>query len=296
LAATAVVLGLAVLIAGCVVAITDQTTSGTTAAPTGSAGADQCAPWGCEFAQRFTDAEAFIADQPGFLGIVVRDRTTDQVWTAGAFDHPVWTASTIKLAITIYLLERDRANKINLSATDRQRIADMLRFSSDDAATALWNKYGKSAIAAPIKADYGMDRLTFVPGFSKFWGYMKCTAEDLNHLMSYILDSADAEDRDYLVAAMRDVDPVQQWGVWGAGPQWQPGNKDGWSVESDPGGKHWVTNTVGFAGPDERYVVSVMYQLPPGIGSVKGGQTVSDLVATVFGGPVPAKVTVPSKE
>lgn len=294
----AVVLGLALLITGCMVADRDGdpimpvATGGTP--PVGPS--PTCSPWGCAFAQRFPAAEAFIKGKPGYLGIVVSDRTTGEVWRAGAADRQVWTASTVKLAMSLQLLERDRAGEVSLSASDRGLIADMLLFSSDDAATTLWNRYGKSAMVATWRGTYGMTKLTFVDGFSKFWGFMKCTAEDLHALMSYLLDKADPQIRAYLVTKMREVDPVQQWGVWGAGPDWKPGNKDGWSVESDPGGKHWVTNSVGFAGDDERYVVSVMYQLPPGIGAVKGGQTISDLVATVFGGPVPAKVTVPSQE
>jgi hypothetical protein len=294
IAATAI--GLIILIAGCVVAKQGGSGRATPDAVATSTGTAACAPWPCDFTDRFAAAGAFIAGKPGFLGIVVRDRQTNAVWTAGRHDHLVWTASTIKLAMAIGLLERDRAGDISLDAKARKQIDDMLNFSSDDAATELWNRYGKSEMVARFRQVYGMAGLTFVPGFRQFWGFMKCSADDLNHLMGYILDEADPADRGYLVGAMRGVAPVQQWGVWGAGPAWHPGTKDGWSVETDDGAKHWVTNTVGFAGPDERYTVSVMYQLPPGIGSVAGGQTISDLVATVFGAPVPAPVTVPSSE
>jgi hypothetical protein len=36
-----------------------------------------------------------------------------------------------------------------------------------------------------------------------------------------------------------------------------PGNKDGWSLEQ--GG--WVVNSVGFAGPGQRYTIAVMNSL-----------------------------------
>jgi hypothetical protein len=139
-----------------------------------------------------------------------------------------------------------------------------------------------------------MTGLTFVPGSPRYWGFLKCSAEDLHRLMSYVLDRLDPRDRTYVTGAMRHVGPIQQWGVWAAGPALQPGSKDGWSIESDPGGKHWCTSTVGFAGPDARYVVAVMYHLPPGSGTIGAGvHSVSDLVATVFGAAVPARVTVP---
>ena len=243
--------------------------------------------------QRFAAAEALLHGRPGTIGIIVRDRVTGAYWRAGTTDHPTWTASTIKLALVTGLLERSRAGEITLDATARQQIADILDFSSDAAATTLWNRYGKDAQVPRFQQVYGMTGLTFVAGFPRIWGHMKCTAEDLMHLMSYVLDRLDPVDRALVVDGMRHVGSIQRWGVWAAGPAQLPGTKDGWSIEPDTGGKHWVTNTVGFAGPDERYAVAVMYQLPAGPGIDVGVHLVSDLVATVFGAPTPAAVTVP---
>jgi hypothetical protein len=244
-------------------------------------------------AQRFAAAAATLTGRPGTIGIIVRDRRTGTLWRAGVTDHPTWTASTIKLALVTGLLERARGGEIALDATAHQQIADILDFSSDDAATALWNRYGKDTQVPRFQRVYGMSGLTFIAGYPRSWGHMKCTAEDLMHLMSYVLDTLDPTDRAYVVAGMRRVGPIQRWGVYAAGPAQQPGTKDGWSIEPDNGAKHWVTNAVGFAGPDERYAVAVMYQLPPGPGIDVGVHAVSDLVATVFGAPVPAPVTVP---
>jgi hypothetical protein len=243
--------------------------------------------------RRFTAAAALVRARPGTLGIVVRDRRTGTVWRAGDTHHPTWTASTVKLAMVVGLLERDRAGEITLDATARRQIAAMLSVSDDDAATALWNRYGKDSQLARFRQRYGMTGLTTVAGFEKFWGHLKCTAEDLQHLMTYILDTLDAADRDYILAAMRGVGAIQRWGVWAAGPAQHPGTKDGWSIEPDAGGRHWVTNAVGFAGDDARYVVAVMYHLPPGKQIGDGVHAVSDVIATVFGAPVPAPVTVP---
>jgi hypothetical protein len=231
--------------------------------------------------------------KPGTIGIVVRDRRTGAYWRAGVTDHLTWTASTIKLAQVTSLLERARSGEITLDATAHKQIADILNFSSDPAATALWDRYGKDAQVPRFQRTYGMTGLTFVNGFPRFWGHMKCTAEDLMHLMSYVLDKLNPTDRAYIVNGMRHVGPIQRWGVYAAGPAQQPGTKNGWSIEPDAGSKHWVTNAVGFTGPQERYAVAVMYHLPPGPGIDVGVHTVSDLVATVFGAPTPAPVTVP---
>ncbi|GAB3863765.1 hypothetical protein [Dactylosporangium cerinum] len=55
----------------------------------------------------------------------------------------------------------------------------------------------------------------------------------------------------------------------------------------------WVTHTVGFAGPGERYVVAAMYEQGASGTLDKGAHAVSDAVATYFGAPVPAKITTP---
>ncbi|MEU7584858.1 hypothetical protein AB0A95_01005 [Micromonospora sp. NPDC049230] len=243
--------------------------------------------------RRLTAAATLVTTKPGVLGILVRDRRTGDLWQAGTTDHPIWTASTIKLAMAVGLLERARAGEITLDATARRQIADMLSVSSDDAATALWNRYGRDSQLKRFQQRYGMTGLTTVAGYSRFWGHLKCTADDLQRLMSYVLDRLDPTDRAYLLDAMRSVGSIQHWGVWAAGATQQPGTKNGWSIEPDPGGKHWVTNTVGFAGDGQRYVVAIMYQLPPGKTIDAGVHTVSDLVATVFGARTPARVTVP---
>ena len=234
----------------------------------------------------------------GYLSVVFTDRVTGATWRTGDTTHPGWTASTIKLAIAADLLRRDRAGQITLSAAGRHDIATMLNFSDEAASDRLWKAYGDDAMLARFRTDFGMTGLHFIPGFtpSTYWGFVKCTTNDLAALMQYVLTSANPADRSYLIGAMRGVAANQQWGVWGAGPAQQPGNKDGWSFESDAYGKHWVTDTVGFAGPDERFIVAVMYQVGPA-GSLAGGvHAVSDVAALLFGAPVPARVAVPAPD
>ena len=134
------------------------------------------------------------------------------------------------------------------------------------------------------------------PTTERLWGAVKCTAQDLAALMTYILDKMHADDRAYLLQAMRSVHQVQRWGVYAAGGGQAPGNKNGWNVEKNEAGQnHWVTDSIGFAGPGERYIVSVMYALP-GNTQAKGHtldagvHAVSDVVATIFGAPVPAPI------
>jgi hypothetical protein len=257
--------------------------------------------WGCVQGRRFAAVADYLAPKlgpHGYLGVVFTDRTTGQSWRFGATSHPGWTASTVKLAIATDLLDRRRAGLITLTAADRHDMDTMLNFSDEAASDRLWRRFGGDDMLDRFRTQFGMTDLRFVPGFTTrtYWGFVKCTTDDLAALMHYVMTRTDPVDRGYLVAAMRGVAPNQRWGVWAAGVDQRPGNKDGWSDERDPYGKHWVTNTVGFAGPGERYLVSVMYQVDPAGSLATGVHTVSDVVALLFGTPVPAAITVPAPD
>ena len=257
--------------------------------------------WGCAQQQRFAAAEAYFRDRVGnrgHLAVVFTDRTTGATWNLGDTTRPGWTASTIKLAIAADLLARDRAGTITLTPANRNDLAAMLNSSDNAATNRLWRAYGGPDMLARFRETFGMSTLRFVPGFtpSTYWGFVKCSSDDLASLMLHVLTQTDPADRFSLVQAMRQVAPNQQWGAWAAGAIEHPGNKNGWSYEHDPEGRHWVTNTVGFAGPDGRYAVAVMYQLDPAGTVADGVHTVSDVVALLFGRPVPAPVTVPDPD
>ena len=59
-----------------------------------------------------------------------------------------------------------------------------------------------------------------------------------------------------------------------------PGNKNGWSQEQ--GG--WVTNSVGFAGPGQRYTLAVMNALGGECGYDDGVATTSRLAELLLAG------------
>jgi hypothetical protein len=263
---------------------------GTTPAPT-----PDCGPWGCTFQHRLDAAAKLTGAGPGRLGVTVLDRRTGAVWEAGTASHLMWASSTPKLALATSLLERQRAGTITLDATARQQLAAMLAVSDDAAADALWDRYGGASLLPTFRDRYGMSGATFVAGFPQRWGFIKVSARDLRRLMTYVLTKTDPADRAYLVDALRTTGAIQHWGVWAAGSAQQAGAKDGWSIEYDGGVQHWCTSSVGFAGPGERYVVAVMDDLPPGTGIAPGVHATSDVVATIFGVPTPASVTVPAE-
>ncbi|HWC84078.1 MAG TPA: tat pathway signal sequence [Pseudonocardiaceae bacterium] len=239
----------------------------------------------CDFQKRIAAADAYAKTRPGTVGIVLRDRKTGAVWRNGNAGTLIWTESTIKLAMTVNLFLRDRAGQISLSADDRSLIQKMLHSSDDDAADTLWFKYAGADHMAFNNAfpTYGMTSLQPERGFTKFfpyWGFQKCTADDLDRLINYVLDKLPGDTRDYIVNQLQNVDPDQQWGVWGAGPAAQPGNKDGWGPEDNG----WNMNTVGFVGPNQRYTLVVMNELLGHGGYNEGQATDSHISSLLFTG------------
>jgi hypothetical protein len=255
--------------------------TGPTTAPCPSAGSG----FDCDFRRRFAAVEAYVATRPGTVGIVVRDRRTGAVWRNQYANTPVWTASTIKLAMTVDLFLRDRAGLVNLTTADRELIRRMLHSSDDNAADSLWFKYAGSDHMTFNNdfAKYGMTSLSPKRGYTHYfpyWGFQKCTPDDLDRLVDYVLTDLPTGTRDYIVEQLMRVDPDQQWGVWGAGAAAQPGNKDGWSKE-DTG---WVMNSVGWVGPDQRYTLAVMNSLNGHGDYADGRATDSEVAKLLFAG------------
>lgn len=234
---------------------------------------------------RVAAADAYLATRPGVVGYVLRDRKTGAVYRNSHAGDPVWTASTIKLAMVVDLLTRQRAGAITLSEADNRLIAAMLHSSDDDAADTLWSRYGGADHQAYNNdfPAYGMTGLRAQRGYSStfpYWGFQKATPEDLDRLINFMLTRLDPADTASIVTQIQRVDVNQQWGVWGAGPAMAPGNKDGWSLE-DTG---WVVNTVGFAGPGQRYTLAVMNDLGGRGGYDDGTATTTGLAQILLAG------------
>jgi hypothetical protein len=236
----------------------------------------------CDFQHRIAAVEAYVRTRPGTIGIVLRDRRTGAVWRNANADTLVWTESTIKLAMSINLFLRDKAGEITLSSSDRSLIQRMLHSSDDNAADALWGKYSGPDHMAFNNAfpGYGMTSLQPERGYTgyfPYWGFQKCTPNDLDRLINYLLTTVPANTRDYIVNQLQNVDPDQQWGVWGAGAAARPGNKDGWGPEDNG----WNMNTAGFVGPTQRYTLVVMNALL-GHGGYNEGRVTDSQIATIL--------------
>jgi beta-lactamase class A len=239
----------------------------------------------CDLQNRVAAADAYLATRPGSVGYVLRDRKTGATYRNSHAGELVWTASTIKLAMVVDLLTRQRAGIVTLSDSDRKLMAAMMHSSDDDATDTLWARYGGPDHQAYNAAfpRYGMTDLQPQRGFSSiypYWGFQKSTANDLDRLINYTLTNLQPAETAAIVYELQNVATNQQWGVWGAGPAMAPGNKDGWSLEQ--GG--WVVNSVGFAGPGQRYTLAVMNSLGGAGGYDDGVATTTRLSQVLLAG------------
>ncbi len=254
------------------------------APPSPAAPSCPAAPAGftCAMRTRIAAVQAFLRYRPGVVGVVLRDRSTGAVWeNAHAHTH-IYMASTSKLAMAVALLMQNQAGVIHLSAGDMAVMQDMLHVSSDTAADTLWFKFGASFYTSYFpRIGLANARYVSAPGITPpYWGEMLCTAADLSRVITYVFDDMPASLRGYLVATLSHVATDQHFGVWGAGSASHPGNKDGWSVEQ-PG---WIINSVGFAGPRQRYTLAMMNSLDGHGGYRAGTDTLTQVAAILFRG------------
>lgn len=254
------------------------------AAGTAAARCEAATGSGCDLATRISAANAYLATRPGVVGYVLRDRTAGLRYRNDKAGAMIWTASTIKLAMVVDLLTRERAGKLRLSTQDRQLMQGMLRDSDNDAADTLWDRYGGDDHRTfnVDFARYGMTNLAPQPGFGDvfpYWGFQKGTADDFDRMLNFMLSQMNPADTAAIVAEMQRVGGAQQWGVWGAGPAMAPGVKNGWSPEH--GG--WVVNSVGFAGPGQRFTLVVFNALGDAGGYDDGVATTTGLSKILLG-------------
>jgi beta-lactamase class A len=124
----------------------------------------------CVLQQRITAAEKYLATRPGTVGFVLRDRVAGTRYRNAAAGAPIWTASTIKLAMVADLLSREQAGTLRLTAADRDQMAAMLRSSDNDAADSLWSRYGGTDNVFNANfGRYGMKSVQPQPGFGDLY-------------------------------------------------------------------------------------------------------------------------------
>ena len=257
--------------------------------------AGKCVPaldaFSCTMQHRITLVKRYLASQPGEIGVELHDRDSGASWGDDDADTDFPAASTIKLAMVADVMWRQSAGRLSLGPADWELINEILYNSDDAAGDQLWFADEDGGFLQRIQR-LGM-RGAYYSGSPPYWGFIYCSPHDLDNLMDYMLDRLPAHDRNYIVYRMRRVGPIEQWGVWGAGSAEHPGNKDGWENQ----GSVWITNTVGFAGPHERYTLAIMDNLGGAGDFHQGSTTLSEVASLLFRGhlgPAPTAEATPN--
>lgn len=147
---------------------------------------------------------AVQADVPAGVtaGVAVFDRQTgtftEQVNTAGQFR----SASVVKLLIALDVLWNRGPDA--LPATDRARLDTMLRGSDDAAASTFWANNGAGSIVDRMVTRLSLADTVRPPSTHPgYWGYTALSARDTVKIYRYLLDSAPAAVRDFVLGNLR---------------------------------------------------------------------------------------------
>jgi hypothetical protein len=178
--------------------------------------------------------------------------------------RPFPTASLVKLFIAADVLHRAREGHVVVPPEDWARLQDMIRRSSDPAASSLWVRYGGGRMVADVAGRYGLTG-TAPPGDSSQWGETTTTARDLARFLALLPVVAHPYDAATLQIWMRTATPLgadgfdQRFGLLGSAPG-HPAVKQGWMCCL---GGNWHLHSVGVLGTR---VVVLLSEVPRGVG------------------------------
>ncbi|MGW5636396.1 hypothetical protein [Streptomyces sp. NPDC003832] len=144
------------------------------------------------------------ADVPAGVtaGVAVFDRQTGTFTEQLNADAQFRSASVVKLLIALDVLWNRSPDA--LSAADRARVDTMLRGSDDAAASTFWSNNGSGAIVDRMVTRLGLTDTARPPSTHPgYWGYTALSARDTVKIYRYLLDSAPATTRDYLLGDLR---------------------------------------------------------------------------------------------
>ncbi|MEU5690548.1 hypothetical protein [Actinosynnema sp. NPDC020468] len=159
------------------------------------------------------------------LGLAVLDLDTGAVAGSQAA-APFHTASLSKLLVAVDVLGESA-----VSDSDRDLLTRALSRSDDEAMNALWDEHDGMGAVGRVAARAGLTA-TSAPADPTQWGDVEMSADDVVALYHYILTDLPADQRDFIVTALREAPATaadgfdQAFGLLGAGADTYA--KQGW--------------------------------------------------------------------
>jgi hypothetical protein len=165
------------------------------------------------------------------------------------------TASIVKVQILGTLLWEAQSQGRGLSPNEQALATEMIEYSDNSAATALYDEVGGAPAVARFDRLAGMDSTFPNPA----WGLTVTTAGDQVTLLDHLVEGnplLNDQSRAYELYLMEHVTPSQAWGVSaGALPGTTVALKNGWL----PVSSGWTVNSVGWVdGYGRDYLISVL--------------------------------------
>lgn len=186
-------------------------------------------PW----AKRVAAAKGWADDRAGRISFAVVDESgrlrgshTDRVHNS---------ASVVKVMFMVALLRERGVRHDALTDGERALLEPMIRRSDNQAATAIYNRVGESALYRLAK-DAGLDHFSTQPT----WGLTTITAGSQARFFSRLRTYIPKRHRAYAMRLLTQIVPSQRWGIPPVAPRgWRLHFKGGWS-----GAPSWRVNQV----------------------------------------------------
>jgi hypothetical protein len=230
------------------------------------------------------------------VGIAVLDQDTGRWYENGAGAHTQMRSASIpKILVAESLLDRARQGLIVLTSRDRALMEVMVTRSDDAAMSDLYSRFGGLDMIVSVVQKYGLSEIGGPPTPS-YWGMYQITAHDIVRFYDGMMNGGlQPQDRDYLLSLMRAATPTgtdgfnQYSGIPHALPNQVWGVKQGWMCCQE--GQRRL-HTTGVLGADNRFLVAVLSQSPQSVSYARAGETLTQVVSTLFpGGVVPPSET-----
>ncbi|CAM01200.1 serine hydrolase [Saccharopolyspora erythraea] len=145
----------------------------------------------------------------GLMEVAVLDRRTGEFAKGGRADAPVYSASLAKLVVAIDVL--DRRHVVPVDDQARAWIRQALGPSDDNAMNALWERFDGPGAVRRVAERLDLTA-TRPPDDLARWGETIVSAEDVVRVFEHVLTDLPPEDRDFVMAALRDAPDVAAGG------------------------------------------------------------------------------------
>lgn len=215
---------------------------------------------------------SYLAGRPGVAGVAVRVPGTSRSYTYTKGTSRNVTASIVKVEIMAAVMMRAQDAGRSLTSWEKSKIVPMIRYSDNDATTALFNSIGGRGGLDRASARLGMTG-TYAEA-AGHWGLTSTVPQDQTRLMEHFARATgviSATNRSYGLTQMHNVSSDQDWGVTAGAPSGTVAVKNGWLPRTDG----WHVNSIGSSTSGQDYTIAVLTHDNPG--------TMSTQVSTIEG-------------